>query len=95
MQARFGGLTPMGTMLEKKVVAPFVTGPVKSRSLRKPVLAIIITGTPPWGSVDMEAGVGRFACLRVPLGGVFTEGNRVAKYGENDERENVFVRLGD
>ena len=40
----------MGTMLEKKIVAPFVTGPAKSRSLRKPVLAIIITGALHTGS---------------------------------------------
>ncbi len=34
----------MGTMLDRKIVGPFVTGPAKSRSLRKPVLVIVITG---------------------------------------------------
>merc|ERR1712130_222561 len=48
-KARFGGLTPMGTMLDRKIVGPFVTGPAKSRSLRKPVLVIVITDGEPTG----------------------------------------------
>lgn len=39
----------MGTMLDRKIVAPFVTGPAKSKSLRKPVLAIVITDGEPTG----------------------------------------------
>ena len=49
VQAQFGGLTPMGTMLEKKLIIPFVTGPAKSNALRKPVLVIVITDGEPVG----------------------------------------------
>ena len=43
MQAKFGGLTPLGTMLQHKILQPFVLGPAKARSLQKPVLVITIT----------------------------------------------------
>lgn len=39
----------MGTMLDKKLIQPFVIGPVKQNALRKPVLVIIITDGEPVG----------------------------------------------
>lgn len=48
-QAKFGGLTPLGTMLDRKILRPFVLGPAKSNALRKPVLVITITDGEPQG----------------------------------------------
>ena len=33
----------MGMQLDQKVVRPMLVGPVQSRSLRKPILVIVIT----------------------------------------------------
>lgn len=49
LQAKFGGITPLGTMLDRKILRPFVLGPAGSRSLRKPVLVITITDGEPTG----------------------------------------------
>ena len=49
LQAKFGGLTPLGTMLDRKILRPFVFGPAQSGSLRKPVLVITITDGEPQG----------------------------------------------
>ena len=43
LQIRFGGATPLGTMLANKIVYPHVLHPVKHRILRKPVHIIVIT----------------------------------------------------
>lgn len=39
----------MGTMLERKLIMPFVTGPAQNNALRKPVLVIVITDGEPVG----------------------------------------------
>ena len=39
----------MGTMLDKKLIQPFVIGPATQNALRKPVLVIIITDGEPVG----------------------------------------------
>lgn len=41
----------MGTMLEKKLILPFVTGPAQNGALRKPVLVIVITDGEPVGTL--------------------------------------------
>lgn len=45
----FKGLTPMGTSLQSKVLAPLVIRPAKEGSMRKPVLVITITDGQPAG----------------------------------------------
>ena len=47
----------MGTMLERKLIEPFVTGPAKSGALRKPVLIIVITDGEPRGVTMTPSGV--------------------------------------
>ena len=46
---RFGGTTPLGTNLDRKVLGPLVVGPARSSQLRKPVLVITITDGEPTG----------------------------------------------
>ncbi|KAK9355353.1 hypothetical protein V1523DRAFT_405534 [Lipomyces doorenjongii] len=48
-QVRFAGLTPLGSGLLSKVLDPLVLGPVRSGSLKKPVLIIAITDGQPAG----------------------------------------------
>lgn len=43
MQIKFGGATPLGTMIHQKILYPNVYLPVKQRALRKPVHVIVIT----------------------------------------------------
>ena len=45
----FKGLTPMGTQLRNKVLAPMVVNPAKSGQLPKPILVITITDGQPAG----------------------------------------------
>jgi hypothetical protein len=45
----FGGMTPLGTNLEKKVLEPMVVRQVQGRCLTKPVLVIVITDGEPTG----------------------------------------------
>lgn len=42
----------MGTMLERKILQPFVTGPAKANTLNKPVSVIIVTDGEPCGEPD-------------------------------------------
>lgn len=49
MQVRFGGTTPLGTELDRKVLQPMVVNPARSSQLRKPVLVICITDGEPTG----------------------------------------------
>ncbi|KAK9461157.1 uncharacterized protein V1516DRAFT_675153 [Lipomyces oligophaga] len=48
-RVKFSGLTPLGTGLRDKVIGPMVDGPVRSGSLRKPVLVITISDGQPAG----------------------------------------------
>ncbi|KAA6408511.1 MAG: transcription factor [Lasallia pustulata] len=48
----FKGLTPMGTSLQNKVLAPMVIKPAKEGTLRKPVLVITITDGQPAGEAQ-------------------------------------------
>lgn len=50
----FKGLTPMGTSLQSKVLAPLVIKPAKEGALRKPVLVITITDGQPAGEAPTE-----------------------------------------
>jgi hypothetical protein len=43
----FSGVTPLGTEFNKRVIQPFVMSQVNSRSLNKPILAIVITDGEP------------------------------------------------
>jgi hypothetical protein len=52
------GLTPLGTILSKKVLEPMVLCKARNRSLKKPVIVVIIT--------DGEESCGRF-CLFIGL----------------------------
>lgn len=46
-QAKFSGLTPLGSSLDANVIQPLVVGPARQGGLKKPVLVITITdGTP-------------------------------------------------
>ncbi|KAL2918932.1 hypothetical protein HK105_201766 [Polyrhizophydium stewartii] len=45
--ARFAGMTPIGTQFKRKVLDPLVVEPARRGTLRKPVLAIIITDGEP------------------------------------------------
>jgi len=45
----FGGMTPLGTNLERKVFEPLVIQQVRRGTLRKPVLALVITDGEPSG----------------------------------------------
>ena len=56
----FKGLTPMGTSLQNKVLAPMVIKPAKEGALRKPVLVITITDGQPAG----EAQTALFDAIR-------------------------------
>ncbi|KAI9368793.1 hypothetical protein BJX61DRAFT_546190 [Aspergillus egyptiacus] len=47
--ARFAGMTPLGTSLRNKVLEPMVIGPARSGQLQKPVLVITITDGQPAG----------------------------------------------
>jgi len=48
-QVRFSGITPLATNLDRKVIQPLVMQPIRSRSLQKPVLIIVITDGEPVG----------------------------------------------
>ena len=48
----FKGLTPMGTSLQSKVLAPMVLKPAREGNLRKPVLVITITDGQPAGEAQ-------------------------------------------
>lgn len=48
-QARFAGLTPLGTNLNKKVIEPLVISPARNGQLKKPILVITITDGQPAG----------------------------------------------
>ncbi|KAL8293601.1 hypothetical protein RQP46_000302 [Phenoliferia psychrophenolica] len=48
-QVKFSGLTPLGTSLQQKILAPLVLGPAQQGRLQKPVLIIAITDGVPGG----------------------------------------------
>jgi hypothetical protein len=48
-RVRFGGMTPLGTNLDRKVIQPLVLGQANSRSMQKPVLVYAITDGEPSG----------------------------------------------
>lgn len=55
----------MGTMLQKKLIVPFVTDPARSNALRKPVLVIIITDGEPMGELQflsLDSGERQVVC---------------------------------
>jgi hypothetical protein len=51
-QAKYSGLTPLGTELRKQVVEPLVVQPARAGHLQKPVLIITITDGQPAGEVE-------------------------------------------
>lgn len=51
---RFEGMTPLGTMLQKKVLEPYVAKPARIGQLRKPVHVIVITDGEPNGEPPKE-----------------------------------------
>jgi hypothetical protein len=48
-KATFRYQTPIGTSLDKKILQPMLIKPAKNRSLRKPLLVIVITDGEPQG----------------------------------------------
>lgn len=48
-KAKFNGGTPLGTSLDKRILQPLLINPVRKRSLKKPLLVIIITDGEPQG----------------------------------------------
>jgi len=49
MQAKYRGLTPLGTQLRAQVIEPLVIQPARMGQLRKPVLIIVVTDGQPAG----------------------------------------------
>ncbi|MCJ1368414.1 hypothetical protein MMC16_007556 [Acarospora aff. strigata] len=49
LQVQFNGMTPLGTMLNQKIIQPFLMGGIQTRNLSKPILVIIITDGEPTG----------------------------------------------
>lgn len=47
MQMRFNGPTPLGTMLERKVLQRHLYGPVRSGRFHKPIHVVVITDGEP------------------------------------------------
>lgn len=50
-QAKYSGLTPLGTELRNQIIEPLVVGPARSGQLRKPILIITITDGQPAGEL--------------------------------------------
>ena len=48
-KAKFNGGTPLGTMLDRKILQPMLLKPARSNSLKKPLLVIVITDGEPQG----------------------------------------------
>lgn len=47
-KVKFSGVTPLGTSLDKKILQPMLLRPAQSRSLKKPLLVVIITDGAPY-----------------------------------------------
>ena len=94
MDAKYRGLTPLGTQLEAQVIEPLVLQPARSGQLRKPVLIITITDGQPAGE-DPKAleGVLRYTAAelsRLPRFGKHACAFQFAQVG-NDQGARQFL----
>lgn len=55
-KARYDGVTPLGTSLDKRILQPMLIKPARNRSLRKPLLVIVITDGSPMGEPKDKRG---------------------------------------